>query len=149
MKEDSGSEIYEVSVRSVLRVFKNPMTTHAWGERPFTARDVKRFIKQNCLESRVWDGAPNSKDSVRKLENPDNRDFHIARIAYMVVNPQNHPICLEIACPAIGMYDNHLEDGNHRFAAALIRGDKKILVTFGGGVDEFHSMFRGARKISR
>lgn len=145
---NEAGEIYEISVRSILRVFKNPMTTHVWGERPFTARDVKKFIQENRLEARVWDGSPSDKNTMRHVEEPDKRDFHIARIAYMVVNPQNHPICLEIACPEIGMYDNHLEDGNHRFAAALVRGDKKILVTFGGGVEEFHRMFRGSRRVS-
>jgi DNA-binding XRE family transcriptional regulator len=71
----------------------------------------------------------------------------LTRIAYMVVNKQDHPICLEIKCPAIGIYTSGIYDGNHRFAAAIVRKDKKINVTFVGGVDEFHQMFRSAKEV--
>jgi hypothetical protein len=133
-------KIYTVSLRSIVRVFGNPMKTHTWGHEPFDSRNVKTFIKRGIFESRPWDGKPGSKFTIHKTSEA-TREYHIARIAYMVINPQSHPICLEIMCPDIGLYDNSIYDGNHRLAAAIVRKDKTINVTFGGGVDNFYRMF--------
>jgi hypothetical protein len=134
-------EVYEISVRSMLRVFGSPMRTHSWGIKHFTARDVKRFIKENRVDSRPWDGAGHG---IQDTDEGD-RNYHIARVAYMVLNPQTHPICIDIACEEIGLYNTTICDGNHRLSAAIVRGDKTVRVAFSGGVTNFKRMFRGAK----
>ena len=152
MHDSESPTVYEVPVRSLLRVFGNPMRCPPWGYcDEFTARDVLAYVNKGKLESLFWNGAPGEKNCVIAYEeyedNKESTEYHIARIAYMVVNRQDHPIFLEIECPEVGLYKNVIYDGNHRFVAAIVRKDKKIMVTFGGGVDEFHRMFRSAKEV--
>ncbi|NJO58763.1 MAG: hypothetical protein HC836_10575 [Richelia sp. RM2_1_2] len=104
------NDVYEIPVRSLIRVVGNPMTTHSWQNKPFTASHVKKFVKSNKLDHRPWDGGPKEENPIQN-EGVETNEYHIARVAYMVVNPQEHPICLEFD----GAFCN-IVDGNHRFA---------------------------------
>lgn len=59
------------------------------------------------------------------------RQFHVRRIAYLVVHRWSDPIKIEVwddmTDPGWG-----LDDGNHRHAAALMRGDETILADIRG-----------------
>lgn len=62
---------------------------------------------------------------------------HAARIAYLVVHPSEEPIEVDFGIPALNCYvDWPITDGNHRLAAAIIRGDKSILADVAGDWEE-------------
>ena len=56
-----------------------------------------------------------------------NRQYHIDRIAWLIIHGWKNPISLE-------MQDGWIEvnDGNHRLAAAIYRKDKLILIDWAG-----------------
>ena len=66
---------------------------------------------------------------------------HAARIAYLVLNPDNNPIEIDVGIPSIGYYDMNLVDGNHRLAAAIYRKDKTIMVNWTGEEGYFKHLF--------
>lgn len=58
----------------------------------------------------------------------DARRRHIQKVAYFVRHPATDPISLDVT-EGIG---HIVEDGNHRLAGALLRGDKTILAKVAG-----------------
>lgn len=72
-------------------------------------------------------------DTGKPLNPLEARHNHIKKIAYFVKHGFDNPIDLDVGVPSMGCYPNHLiEDGNHRFAAAIIRGEKTIKATIMG-----------------
>jgi len=58
-----------------------------------------------------------------------------------VVNPSPEPIWIDVGCEALGLYVSWIiQDGNHRLAAALYRGDTTIRVSAGGDMDVIESL---------
>jgi hypothetical protein len=139
--------IYEIPTRSLFREVGNPMREQPWGAPPFTAMDVRRFIKNGILDSRQWcsPGRKGLIDLDSEEFSNDNR-YHISRVAYLTVNKSDHPIVLTIDmdffCSPISIYD-----GNHRFSAALVRGDRTVQVSIDGYVDTFYRKFRSAKAL--
>lgn len=83
--------------------------------KPITKQEVLDCIKQNKLMH---------PDRVLKGNNfiPCTRQQHIERIAWLVLNVKDDPITLNIKAP------HPIIDGNHRLAAAIIRGDLTIKI---------------------
>ena len=139
--------VYQIPVRSLLNAVGNPMTEQVWSNDRFTAREVKRFIKEKRFELGQWCSL-NSTGKMYELENDDDEDvnmtdWHIARIAYMTVNKQTQPIDIHVNCYGLAL----LNDGNHRFAAAIVRKDKYIQIIVDGFIDVFFKVFRSAKEI--
>lgn len=64
------------------------------------------------------------------------RQFHIRRIAYLVVHGWRGAILLGVGVPAFGRQPDWIvEDGNHRHAAAIFKGDTHILAEICGDLD--------------
>ena len=58
---------------------------------------------------------------------------HISRIAYLAHHGWAEPIEVDVGVPDMGCYvDWPVTDGNHRLAAAIVRGDKHILASVSG-----------------
>lgn len=117
---------------------------NCWGVNgKITRNDIKIAIKTSNL---ISPGANNnSLDS--SLE-------HIARIAWFVVNGWNEPIDVDVGIPSLGCYPAWpLEDGNHRFAAAIFRGDCFILAYVSGATSEIQKFLwkekNHGRQLSR
>lgn len=106
----------------------DPIRDNCWGlDCPITQKDVETAVNTNILlEPKVT------------LINRDIRKIdHIARIAWFVVNGWNDPIDIDVGVPSLGCYPKWpLEDGNHRLAAAIIRGDRVIPAYMSGSVNE-------------
>lgn len=72
-------------------------------------------------------------DTGKSLDPIEARQKHIKKIAYFVKHGFDKPISIDVGVPSMGCYTDHLiEDGNHRFAAAIIRGDKTVKATIIG-----------------
>jgi len=64
------------------------------------------------------------------------RRYHIERVAYFVVHGWSDPIDLDVGVPSLGCHIVWvIQDGNHRFYAAVIRGSKSILATLSGDLN--------------
>lgn len=117
-----------MSVRriSVARLAElcDPFQTPPWSEVLYLTPDcVKRAIAAGDLE-------PNPGTS-----------RHIQRIAYFVVHGWPDAIEVDVGIPCMGFTPAWpVQDGNHRFAAALVRGDEGITAELSGQVDTYKAL---------
>lgn len=62
-----------------------------------------------------------------------SKSDHIRRIAWFAVHGWRAPISVDVGVPSLGCVPRWaIIDGNHRFAAAIIRGDKTIRAEISG-----------------
>lgn len=101
----------------------------------------------NPLRRSPWDGVSVTKKMVLKCL--DNRrlhsmpvaheasaEMHAQRIAFLVEHGWTDPIEIDVGVPSMGCHvDWPVLDGNHRLAAASLRGDLEILAMVGGDLD--------------
>ncbi len=115
----------------------NPIRDNCWGlSDPITCSDVEKAINANDLFQPGSIGN-NKSDYLSKTPDQELAIFHTTRIAWFVVNGWNDPIHVDVGVPSLGCYPKWpLQDGNHRFAAAFIRGDNFILANMSGAIDE-------------
>lgn len=106
--------------------FSNP-----WGSRPFTVKHVERAIQEGQLldlpypEDRSW-----------------SREQHIQRIAWLSTYGWEKAVEVDVGVPSQGCVPFWpLLDGNHRLAAAVVRGDTYVLSSVSGDIDYAHSLF--------
>lgn len=90
---------------------------------PITKEEVADAIKHGRLHGEPWDFSA-------------TREQHIERIAYLVVHPDRSAIDVDVGIPSMGLYLGWIvEDGHHRLAAAIYRGDETIEVSLSGSLD--------------
>lgn len=123
--QDKGFHV--VNVKKLKRL-ANPF--NAWCEikKPITKKEIMQCLAENKEESvfteLVISIENKNKENIRKC-----RENHIKKIAYFVKHGFNAPILLDVGIPEIGAgfnVEHYIEDGNHRFAAAIIRQDETI-----------------------
>lgn len=131
---------HELSVKRLSRLCK-PLA--CWVE---VDQDIKPEEVLACLDrgeealvaTPLWTSILFSRTPITAEE---NRQRHIQKVAWFVKNKANEPISLEVGCEALGVWADHIiSDGNHRLAAAIIRGDKTIAACVGGGVTDAKRM---------
>lgn len=105
-----------------------------------TDTDIKAHRGSQPVDTDIQTGARNTISAMRMQ--------HIARIAWLVKNVDETPIEIEVGCPSLDSRPKfqafEVSDGNHRLAAAAIRGDDDIIVYPGGELDYFESLFPAA-----
>jgi hypothetical protein len=106
---------------SELRDFVYPLDGAMWKCGPITNDEIWAAVNANITEDRSWNTVVNI------LDLDASRDFHIRRVATLVNNPINEPITL-IVVNHTEEISAYLNDGNHRLAAAYVRGDRVIVV---------------------
>lgn len=123
---------YWISVRVLVRHI-DPFKDDVWGDGPISKTDVKKAIdQQNFADTPYFQTNQERNDATPE----ERKDYDIRRVAYMVVNPQEHPIELDISRNGVG-----IEDGCHRLASAIYRRETHILAHYSGYMDEFHRVF--------
>ena len=72
----------------------------------------------------------------------EERHRHIGRIAYLAMNGWDDAISVDVGVPSLGCHvDWPIEDGNHRFAAAIY-GDKEFIeANLSGSCDYLLELF--------
>ena len=114
--------VVDVAV-TALAAKHNPFTTSTWFDIPPISKDaVAKAIVDGRLES-----TPNDDDSPRS----GFTQFHVERIAYLVVHPDLKPLRISVYTGS-----PELVDGNHRLAAAIYRGDETIKIDFPGSTGQ-------------
>lgn len=62
-----------------------------------------------------------------KMTEAESRKNHIQKIAYFATNDIEKPINIDVGIPSMNCYVEYMvDDGNHRLAGAIIKGDKTI-----------------------
>lgn len=128
---------------SVTRLSKLCKPLSCWIEvdEDIKAEEVLECIEkgeESLVDTPLWTSIAFGKTEVTAEE---NRKRHIQKIAWFVKNQANKPISIDVGCKALGIWANHIiDDGNHRLAAAIIRGDKTIAACVGGGVNDAKRM---------
>lgn len=98
---------------------------------PITKEEIKEKLEKNDFEEQPYDVEKN------RCKSMNTREYHIKRIAYLVQNYCNiSPIDIEI----VNDWDFSIEDGNHRLAAAIYRGDKYIEANIFGFIDNLNEV---------
>jgi hypothetical protein len=139
MSDTTDEYLLTVSV-DVLLDYWDPFEMNVWGC-SVTPEDVK-----NCEDISVG-----ALPAALTEENPDTAEYNAARIAWLVVNgwddvDATHPITFDVGLPGYTP-EVLLVDGNHRFAAALIRGDTTITLSIIGGIDKADAVFFGGEDL--
>ncbi len=107
----------------------NPLDGDPWGA-GVDPREVERALHEGRFEARPY-------SSVR-----DGAYDHAARIAYLVQHPSRDPIHIDVGVPSLGLVVRWpITDGNHRLAAALVRGDCAIEAEVSGSVGYAEDLF--------
>lgn len=107
----------------------NPLEESPWDAGPVTRRMVDDAIK-----NRWWSPSP--------VDHNATADLHATRIAFLVTNGWRDAIEIDVGIPWMQLHvDWPVLDGNHRLAAAAIRGDKEILALVGGCLDHAKDLF--------
>lgn len=108
-----------------LRKLCDPFKSSVWVDEPLTWRGVTAALDEGRLLATSWD---TSKE-------PWTRAQHEERVAYLVLHRDETPIQVDVGVPSLGYEASWpVEDGNHRLAAAIYRGDKTILADASGEV---------------
>lgn len=69
-------------------------------------------------------------------------DDHAGRIAWLMAHPSQEPIEIDVGVPGLGCHvDWFVQDGNHRLAAALMRGEPTIMACVSGDLHYAHDLF--------
>lgn len=124
-------ELIKIISVEKLKKFCNPFNGCCWKdlEYPLSKTEIKKQLLWNTIHP---------DDAYNK----NSRQDHIERIAWFVINSWTKPIDIDVGVPSLGCYPKWLiQDGNHRFAAAIIRGDKTIEATMSGSINLIKEMF--------
>lgn len=117
------SLVFNLDVDKLKQLY-NPLILEKWiwGSHGVTREAVEMAVKAKHFESEV----KHNKHGFEKSA------YHCQRIAYLVEHKDTTPIHLYGA----GMWGVPfiVENGNHRLAAAIVRGDKTIRATMSGDV---------------
>lgn len=104
-----------------------------WPTDQVTVEMVTACLGENSLLSKPY--AP-SVDS----DAWDSWD-HARRIAFLIVNPSDDPIEIDVGVPSLGCHIEWIiDDGNHRFASAVFRKEKHIAARINGCVETANSL---------
>lgn len=129
-------EYMTIPLASLLEYW-DPTIDDVWGCGPIDENDVLRQVSSLNNAS-----SPTRLDS----ENFSSYDFNTARIAYLIYHGWDAPdVDVEPVTVDIGTQgytpDELVPDGNHRLAAAKIRGDKTIAISIIGDIDKAYKVF--------
>lgn len=121
-----------------LKAHVDPRDGAMWKCEPIRPAEIDAALASGVKEERRWN------DIVNTLSHEESRKFHINRIATLVRDPQPDAVILIV--------ENHantprvyLNDGNHRLAAAYVRGDSFVTVVVAASKPEsIADVFPGA-----
>lgn len=105
---------YRVSIPEIVATV-NPLSGDMWKCGPIAVEEVQSAVRAGRISHDPW------STKINILAPELHRDFHIERIAALVdaeISKKVDPICIAISPDRVWVVD-----GNHRIAAAIVRGD--------------------------
>lgn len=118
-----------LSIARLLAEWGGPFEHPVW--------DLDEPITREEVGAAIMDGAYlKANQPYEDVHEYASRDYHIQRVAYLAINGWADHIVVDLGIPAFGLHVTWpIQDGNHRFAAAIFRGDKSIFASVGGQTD--------------
>lgn len=114
-----------VKVRSLQR-FCDPYAHTVW-------HGMKTPLRISEVSEALGRGAVHGGHLEASVLTPHARERHVERVAWFVVHGWEDPITIDVD---MARHDDWMiDDGNHRFAAAIYRGDETIEALVYGQVD--------------
>lgn len=111
-----------VPVAALLEVC-NPLVTSPW-----RVGRVSEAMVRRCIRDKRFQPHPVGMSASRYV--------HAGRIAYFAVHGWDDSIDIDVGVPSMGCHVKWpVQDGNHRLAAAAVRGDEMIKAEIGGSID--------------
>lgn len=131
---EPGDQVFLVPVREISDV-TDPFLDDVWGRGTIMREDVRRLLEAEDVASDFVEMHVRERLSA---------EWDARRTAYFVRNPSAFPISIEVVSPE---GDFEVDDGYHRLAAAIYRGDGEIAVELGGYVGGWSAAFPGRRPL--
>lgn len=118
-----------------LRALCDPFADPPWaGVAGMTVEGIRLAVRDRFFQPIPF--SSKAKPPVWRVED------HIARIAYLVVQGWDDPIEIDVGVPALNCWvDWPVTDGNHRLAAAIVRGDEVIRADLTGSCEHMVELF--------
>lgn len=118
---------------TALRRLCDPLSGSAWGIAPFSMHEVLQAapVSQPYTPDARW-----------------GRQRHLGRVRWLLQHGWDAPLEVDVGVPELGCQVAWpVLDGNHRFAAALLAGDREIVVAASGSLRYLREVFgaQGAR----
>lgn len=105
-----------------IRELCDPLSGEEWDCDPIDPALVLDAVEHQKFEEQDWQ----TINRENRGHSFDHVEAHVRRMAFLVVNPDDTPIELEIE-----RWENRVKlrvyDGNHRLGSAIIRGDGNII----------------------
>lgn len=118
-----------------IKQYCDPLSAWSELEKPITVEEILLCVKEgreHLEKTPLWTELLFNKN-IKPMTDDEVRENHVKKIAYFLKNKANEAITMDVGFPDLNCYVfNMLEDGNHRLAAAIIRGDKEIFTKVGG-----------------
>jgi hypothetical protein len=125
---------------AILRQYCNPFLGDPWGCGRIDPETVRLAVV--ARQFRDTPAVRADEAGIPIFRPLRSYEAHLRRIAYFVVHGWNDAIEVDIGIPSLRCHvDWIVQDGNHRLAAAIIRGDEFILASVGGCLDTALQMF--------
>lgn len=143
------SNIYSVKA-SEFKEIVNPLDGSMWKCTEITEDEIENAVSQCITENRSW------SEVINTLSECEARQFHIDRIATLYkqeFSNEEHPVGVMITFPDPNYpsieFNVAISDGNHRVAAAFVRGDEYIeLVIATNEPTQINSVLSSAKNIA-
>lgn len=102
-----------------------------YGANPFTVLEVTH-------EADAYAGVPHQ---AKYLPFPlRDEAYHMGRIAWLIDNGWEDPIVIDWVWRSLTPFRPSILDGHHRFCAAVLTGDRSILVNYSGPINLIHEL---------
>jgi len=133
---------YSIPIESLKAVI-NPLDGVMWNVDPIDPDEVWDAARKGEVSDRPW-----ATMQAANLPLDMHRTYHVKRLAWLVNAPPNaedaHKIILCVSADRTWFYD-----GNHRAAAAIVRGDPRIELNIASsGEVQLESIFPGIVLLS-
>lgn len=112
---------------SLVSVAALAAVCHPFQAEPWLGGRVSEALVRRCWRERRFQARPVMMDA--------SPYRHAGRIAYLAENGWADPIEIDVGVPELGcVVEWPIQDGNHRLAAALVRGDETIPCVISGSL---------------
>lgn len=121
----------------VLEDLCSPFDNIVWKglDKPITREEVKKSLSKSTLEEPQDPGYWWRRDFI-------TREQHSDKIAWFVTHGFDNPLSVDVGVPELGCFPNWIvDDGNHRLASAIYKGDQEIDAEVAGSIDRAKELF--------
>jgi hypothetical protein len=128
-------ELYRINVAHFRAQFSDPCIQRVWDD-----IDPNELIEAFY---RVYDNALSIKIMDEHLTEHPAKSFleHLAKLLYFFYHGVDEPIEIDVGIPSMNYCPAWcIQDGNHRFMAAVLRGDTHIIASVSGCVTTIESL---------